>query len=131
MNLTSTNIIVFDTTKFQLLLCEDSILNLHIKEDQYITISDVEQYYDLATQLLPKKKYPVMHTIGIGASVDHDVREFASKNERRISLADGLVIDNMANRILARFYIKFHKPKITTAIFTNKNDALEWLRKFI
>jgi hypothetical protein len=123
--------ILIDTKKFQLSFIEIGILNFHIKPYQDLTIADVDEYFDKAEKILPLKKYPILLTFGFGASIDHNVREFAAKSKRRFSLADGLLIENIAHRLLAYFYIKFHKPLIPTSIFNNLDDALVWLRKFV
>ncbi len=40
-----------------------------------------------------------------------------------------IVISTLSQRILANFYIKFHKPLITTKVFNTHSEALTWLKK--
>jgi hypothetical protein len=122
--------VILETIKYRLSFVEKGILNFHIKEFQDLNISDIEEYYNLAKEHLGNNKYPVLQTLGIGATIDNDVKEFASKSDKRFSIADGIVIDNLPHRLVANFYLKFHKPKNPTALFKKQSDAIEWLRKF-
>jgi hypothetical protein len=40
-----------------------------------------------------------------------------------------IVISTLSQRILANFYIKFHKPLVSTKVFDTHIEALAWLNK--
>lgn len=40
-----------------------------------------------------------------------------------------IVISTLSQRILANFYIKFHKPLVATKVFNTHMEALAWLKK--
>lgn len=40
-----------------------------------------------------------------------------------------ILINSLAYRILANFFIRFDKPPILTKVFDTRNDAIDWLLK--
>lgn len=45
--------------------------------------------------------------------------------------AMAVVVENLAYKIIANFYMTFNKPKRPYKVFSNKKDALEWLKQFV
>lgn len=55
-----------------------------------------------------------------------------SKNENNpYSKADAFVLNSIAQKILANFYVKINKPERPTKFFNNLDEALIWLKKYI
>ena len=62
------------------------------------------------------------------AQFDRSANEYsASKEGTQYSIAEAIVIKNLAQKILANFYLSFNKPLKPTKLFTNEKDALDWL----
>ena len=45
--------------------------------------------------------------------------------------ASALIINNLAYKIIANFYMKVNKPKRPLKAFGNEEDAIEWLKKLM
>ncbi len=61
---------------------------------------------------------------------DTGAREFSASDEGlQFTIADAMVITNLAHKILVSFYLKFDKPKKPTKAFNNESDAISWLLK--
>ena len=43
-----------------------------------------------------------------------------------IRLSQAMVIEGLAQKIVANFYRSFHKPNCPVEFFSNENDAVEW-----
>ena len=76
--------------------------------------------------------YTLLDTSGKHALFSKEAQRFLAKEgimvkERRI-LDFALVIDNLPNRLLAKFYITFFKPKYPIKIFPNVDSALAFLK---
>ena len=62
-------------------------------------------------------------------NVTKAAREESLKPEHlKYILAQAIVVENLANRIVGNFYIRFHQPTVPTKLFTNQEDALQWLQ---
>lgn len=44
--------------------------------------------------------------------------------------ATAIVTDSVAYKLIAKFYIKVNKPKSPLNIFSNKDEAIAWLKQF-
>ena len=65
-------------------------------------------------------------------SMDKEARDFLSSKEGIKGLKAGaIVLDSPFSSFLGNFFIKISKPKIPAKIFSNKEDALKWLEKYL
>jgi hypothetical protein len=112
-------------------LIEDNIIHIHLKSNMELDISDTQEILESMRLVSGGKKLPVFIDAGEFASIDDDVRVFsASKAGNIYTLADAIAVDNIAQKLIANFYLKNNHPKVPTKIFKNKSDALAWLREF-
>ncbi len=112
-------------------LIENNIIHIHLKSNQEIALNDAEEVLESMGIVGGGKKFPVFIDAGEFVSVDDDVRAFsASKVGNIYTVADAIAIDNVAQKLLANFYLKNDHPKVPTKIFNNKHDALAWLSEF-
>lgn len=62
------------------------------------------------------------------AEMDPEVRDWAADTSgNNYTYCDALIISNLAQKIIANFYIKFNKPKMPTKIFTSTEKAMDWI----
>jgi hypothetical protein len=65
------------------------------------------------------------------AQFTNAAREFsASKEGLRFSIAEALVVKNLAQRIIVNFYIKINNPSVPNKAFDNEDEAIEWLLSY-
>jgi hypothetical protein len=41
------------------------------------------------------------------------------------------LVDNMANNLVTKFFVKVNKPSIPTKTFKDEKEAIEWLKGFL
>jgi len=112
-------------------LTDDGIMNIHIKEDQDIELNDAVLIVDAMGKLGEQKKYPVLIDAGEFSSVDKEARIFSASIESNIyTLADAIAYCNLAQQLMAQFYLKYNKPSIPTKVFADKEEAIVWLKSF-
>jgi hypothetical protein len=65
-------------------------------------------------------------------SLDTEAKNFiaSAQREYNYTIASAFVTNVLANRMAARFFIKFCRPPHVCKIFKNKEDALTWLFDF-
>ena len=62
------------------------------------------------------------------SEMEPELREWASQpNETGYTYVDAIVITNLAQKLIANFYLKFNKPPRPTKIFLHTKDALDWI----
>ena len=82
--------------------------------------------------LLENRKYPLLHLVEDYVSIDKSARDYAASEEGlRYSKVEAFVINSLAHKLLANFYMKVNKPSVPTRFFRNKEDAEEWLAEFL
>lgn len=45
--------------------------------------------------------------------------------------AGALIINSPIQKVLANFYLRFSQPKVPARLFTNKEDAIEWVNEIL
>jgi len=77
-------------------------------------------------------RLPVLVLCGEYTTSDVSFLKHLSKNGNDpYSSADAFVIQSIAQKLVANFYIKIVRPERPTKFFTSKDDALKWLRQFM
>lgn len=118
----------FEFEKLIVSYYNSGVLRIQIKNDCIIGIEDlplVLEYVDA----LDKGPYLNLFEFHQFSSTDDQIRQWASDplgNKRTI--ADAIVIHGgLDQKILSDAYIKVHQPVKPTVIFTELNDAVNWL----
>lgn len=115
-------------------LLEDGIVALTYKSNYEVELLDVKELEQAFISLSNNGDiYCLMNTSGRFNQFTNEAQKYLSK-EAVIIKGDKLkcsavVIDNLPYRLLARFFLNFHKPNFTMKLFSNKGEALTWLRK--
>lgn len=70
-------------------------------------------------------------TLGF-SNVSPEARKILAGKENNIpKVAEAMVIKSLPNRLLFRFYQKRDNPDNPVKAFSNRDDALDWLKAFI
>jgi hypothetical protein len=118
-----------DLTNVKFVWRSDNILHYFIKKDRFLTLDDVHEVLEVVMNWGESNKYLHLFEGGYNSSIDTDVREWASSDsQNKHTVADAIIVKNMAQRIVGNFYLQFNRPVKPTKLFTNKKDSIEWLR---
>jgi ribosome-interacting GTPase 1 len=121
---------VLDFKKTKVFLREDDIVHVKLKAEQEITMDDFEEIINAVTELGMAQAQLIIFQAGYNSSVTPEVRKFASHpNANFLSRGDAIVVQSLAQRLMANFYIKFNRPSRPTKIFDNLDEAIAWLHK--
>lgn len=62
------------------------------------------------------------------SKIDKEAMEYISKPEAsEFTLANGVLVNNLAKKIMFNFFMKFNKPTVPTRAFRTKGEAFDWL----
>ena len=85
----------------------------------------LDYYYDITDGKL-------MHFMFFAAenvSITKEARDNAIKTEDQSTLgATAVVVDTLAYKLIANFYLKFNKPKRPYKVFSKEEEAVKWLK---
>lgn len=93
---------------------------------------DISEMKIINRQLVPQGKYALMICASDPFQITSEARKLSSSKDfsaDRIALA--LVSDSSANKFMGNFFINFNKPLNPTKIFTNEQEAINWLNNEI
>jgi len=64
------------------------------------------------------------------SDIEPEVREWAADTSGNLyTFCDAIVIRNLAQKIIADFYLKVNKPQMPTKIFYSVEKALDWIKE--
>lgn len=117
---------------FRLIRRSDGIVQLNTADDAYFTIREAREFTDALRTITGGVPHPVLKVPGKHANVDKDSRTFMATEEAlQYSIAEAVIIRNMAQRIIGNFYLRFDRPKKPVRLFDSMTEAEAWLKNFI
>lgn len=112
-------------------LYENRIFHAVIKKGEKITMEMTTKGYEFLDRNGSGRFYN-LYEFESFAEMDPEVRTWAAETSgNNYTYVDALIISNVAQKIIANFYIKFNKPKMPTKIFHSTDKALEWILSII
>ena len=118
--------------KITITYLEDGIVENYLKPNQIIDAEDILELQENNRLIAQNIPYTVLVIPGEGATVTKEARVLtASKKLVGIKLAKAFVLKSLAHRIIGNFYITVNKTHLITKIFSDRDKALIWLRKFV
>ncbi|MBK9285685.1 MAG: STAS/SEC14 domain-containing protein [Sphingobacteriaceae bacterium] len=108
----------------------DHILYVRIKEGAELTIESMKEQYEAQYELVKNDKYSVLIDGKNNVIVPIEARAFMAEHNPPNRKATAIVSNkNLATLILANFYIKVNKPKVSTKLFQDELKAKHWLKQ--
>jgi len=115
-------------------------INIHIENGILFCDVDTNMRLDLegAKAIVSKrlnvcngKSYPTLFDYGMAKYANKEVRDFFTNQGACDLPAAAFYVDNFATRIFLDCYLAVYKPPMPTKIFSNKEQAVEWLKQFV
>ena len=111
-------------------LIEEGVLHIVLLDDSDIDIDESKLMQQKSLTLTEGKKFVTLIDARAKINVSKESREWGSTPEAQVNMvAQAILVNSLANRIVGNFIIKFHKPIAKTALFTDEKSALAWLRE--
>jgi hypothetical protein len=124
------NILDFGHTK--VLKRDDGIIEITCSENLTYDVEHLYEMHAATSRLVNKQRVPALFIVGKNTNITHDAMKYGATEEAtQFSLAEAYVIHSVAQKILANFYLRIHKPPIPTKFFDDRRSAEEWLRTFM
>lgn len=121
-----------DTPKVYLALRNDGIGYVFFKNHTELNIElqyNLLKWYD---ELTNKKLTPFIVEGGEGVTITKEARDNAVLIEDISAMkATAVVVNNLAHKMIANFYLTFNKPKRPYKVFNKKEEAVKWLKQYV
>lgn len=110
------------------MLCSDHIVRVEFKKDMEITAKDIQQNHAAYNELVSGHLYPFIYYAEDGSvNYTEDARLYSKNNEGNFpKLCIAVVVETLAHKLVANFYIRFNRPRIELKIFDKLGDAEAW-----
>ena len=111
---------------------EKDVLLVVMKEDAVVSFDEAKENYEAAMQLTSGGKYVVLVDARAEATTTEEGREFSTRKETyKNVIAQAIVIQSLASRLLANFIIQLHKRNkdAEMKLFNDYDAALAWTKE--
>ena len=110
-----------NTDKVFVALRDDGIGYLYFKDNTELNIELQLELLNMYNSLKDKELLPFLIEAGDGFTITKEARDNAVSLEDRSAIkASAVVVNNLAYKIIANFYLNFNKPKITYKVFSKR-----------
>jgi len=121
-----------DLNKVIIEVLASNILFITLKDGVFIEVEDVLEIKKINLDLTKGKEYALVFETGNYTSVSKEAREImTAKSVEKGRLATAFIINSLSQRMLGNFYIQMNKPKVPAKLFTKKEEALKWVKKYL
>lgn len=117
---------------YSISLRADGLIQIDVNPEVEVTLEEVIEGTDYIMSVVGDRKFPVLFIANEFSVPSSESRDYLAKKESLpYSLADAYVICSFPQKLIGNFYLKVNKPGRPTKIFTDKEEAIKWLKTFI
>jgi hypothetical protein len=119
-----------DLSEVNVSLKSNGIVYVTFKENCVLDISLQLKLLEVYHQVTNGKLTPfIFLTSADGITVTKEARDNATSLEDQSPLsASAVIVNNLAYKLIANFYMQFNKPKRPYKVFSNEIDGINWLK---
>jgi len=100
------------------------------KEDPYeITVEVLEGFIDAIKSLYKGKQRCILVIPGLYGSITAEARKMSIQDENSNTIAIGLIIESLSQRLLSKFYFKINKVPYPVQFFKSEIESTLWLHE--
>lgn len=117
-------------TNYVTMFVENGIFYMYYKRLELLEINIAKVIVQDRITFKKGISYPSLFDIREIKQSTKEARDYMANKGNDLVLASAVVVSSPVLRMMANFYIMVNKPKNPTRIFTDKDDAVEWLSQF-
>jgi len=108
---------------------EKNIVFYRIKQDQTVDVAEIKEMIENVKEFIGEKEHYAIVDFGANLGSTKEARKVYAELPYilKYRMADAFLVRSLSVRLIANFFIKVTKPKITTKLFTSEQDAVKWL----
>lgn len=110
---------------------EEGILFFEYKPNTIIDLEVAMRVVADRVAFQNERQLPVFCDMRGMISIDKAGRDYLAKSGSLLAKAVALIVNENVSMTLSTFYLEINKPSVPTQIFTDEQEALEYLRSFL
>lgn len=117
--------------KVHLYLIEEGYTVLKAKDKVDFELEDAIEVDDLTYELVEAKPFvTLVDARNVRSNMSHEARKHFATNKKitAIRKAQAIVVNNLHTKLIANFYMNFHRPSNPVKVFTKYEDAESWVK---
>lgn len=119
-----------ETDKIKYTLGSDGILYIECLPNTVMTLDDGKVSTKIGGELTQKQPVPLLCDLTNVVKMTHECRKhFSGREHAEIFSKCALIVTSPISRIIGNFFLGANKPLKPTRLFTNKDEAVKWLKK--
>jgi len=100
------------------------------REDPYeITEEVMQEFIDAIKSFYKGKQRCILAIPGLYGTITAEARKMSIREEHPNTIAIGLIIESLSQRLLSKFYFKINKVPYPVKFFKNEIEATLWLQE--
>lgn len=109
-------------------LCSDGIIRVMFKKGSEINPKAFKELFEKYNELVGTTKYPFIYSVeDDNVTFTSEGRAYSKQHEHSFpKVCNAYVVNSVATRLTANFYLKFNKPSYPSKLFNNQADAQKW-----
>lgn len=109
-------------------LLDNTIIRIEMFDNVTIGVDECRLLNNAIGQLSDSKESLVLMVSSTGTHFTLESRTFSASEEGlKYTIADAMVVTNLAQKLLVSFYLKINKPPKPSKAFSTENEAIDWL----
>jgi hypothetical protein len=121
-----------DLEEANISLRSDGIVYVFFKENCVLDVKLQHKMLGSYNEVTGSKMTPFLFMADKGVTLTKEARDNAIIVEEITPCsASAVVVTNLAYKLIANFYMQFNKPLRPYKVFSNKGEAVEWLKKYM
>ena len=107
------------------------ILYYHLKDDQEIGVDEMQEMVDYVSDFIGNRKHKALINFSDNVMGTPEARKLYATNAfiKEFRVADAFLVRSVSVRIITNFFIKVIKPQVKTKLFSDREEAIQWLEK--
>ncbi len=108
----------------------DDIIWMIMKEDADLDVKEIEEFTAIFEKMSNYKPYFLIADARVNLSISPEARKAAATKEiSSLLVANAVIVNNVAVRMVANFFIAVNKPHFKYKVFNTETEALIWVKK--
>ncbi|CAG5082129.1 DUF7793 family protein [Parvicella tangerina] len=109
-------------------LREQDILEIFISGPNTFDVEDTIKMVETTGSFANGKKFRMLIKSDPNIQPTPAAQKYSSGAEgSKYKIADAFIVNNIAQKLIANFIIKFHRPVVPTKVFHHEEKAISWL----
>ena len=124
---------VIDNENYKTIFRARGLCELTYKSTGVITLDVAQELTSEILNFYPKGYVIIADSDDAMLNISSEARDYFAKAPEIIAKrkAQALIIQNLGQRLMARFYVNFYTHACPTKTFSNKNDAYTWITQYL